>query len=83
MTKAVAFWIALAAQLLIGFFYLIAGLMVPPPALQLLWAWWGVLLVLLIIKRDVLPVIISVPLVAGGSWFLILWFGEAYLQWTA
>jgi hypothetical protein len=83
MTKTVAFWIALAAQLVIGFFYLIAGLMVTPPALQLLWVWWGVLLLLLIIKREVVTVIIAVPLVAGITWVLALWFGDAYLGWTA
>jgi len=80
---AVAFWIALLVHLVIGFFYLVSGLVVPMPPLLLMWAWWLVLLAVLILKRGIPRVLVGIPVVALGSWFLILWFGGRYLGWTA
>lgn len=77
------FWIALLVHLVIGFFYLVSGLLVPLTPLILLWAWWLVLLAVLVLRRDIPRFVIGIPVVAVASWFLVLWLGDRYLGWTA
>ncbi len=72
------------AHLVVGHFYLVSGLVVPPYALIPLWIWWGVLtwlLVRLAVRRSWWGLL--VPVVAFGSWLAILHLGGRFLGWTA
>ena len=78
----VAAIVAGAALLVVGFFYLASGLLVPGPFLVLLWLWWAVLAwVLVRLARTRSWWVLAVPLVAGASWWLVLTAGEAWLGW--
>ena len=73
-----------AAHLVVRFFYASAGLIVPGPALLVLWAVWALLawwLIVLARQRSwwtpVVPVA-AVALLAG-----VITFGESVLGWTA
>jgi len=71
-------------HLVIGYFYLVSGLVVPFYALVPLWAWWlflAVLLVRLAIRGSWWAV--AIPLVAAVSWFLVVFGGGQLLGWTA
>ena len=90
-TETVRSRLALAAaalagvlHLLVGYIYLISGLAVPFYALLPLWLWWLVLafwLVRLAVQRSVW--VLAVPVVAGGTWLVVVLFGGELLGWTA
>jgi hypothetical protein len=70
------------AHLVVGYFYLVSGLVVPGYALIPLWVWWALLAWLLVglaVRRSWWTSV--VPVVACGSWWLLLWFGETVLGW--
>lgn len=76
--------VAGAAHLLIGYFYLVSGLVVPSYALIPLWIWWLVLaglLMRLAIQRSWWSAVI--PFVAAATWVLVVRGGGALLGWTA
>ena len=78
----VAAIVAGAALLVVGFFYLASGLLVPGPALVPLWLWWVVQAwVLVRLARARSWWVLAVPLVAAGSWWLVVTAGEAWLGW--
>lgn len=76
--------LGIVLYLVAGFFYLVSGLVVPPPWLLLLWLIWllGVypLIVVFQRRRGWTPL---VAVAAGVVWFLFLTIGEALLDWTA
>lgn len=64
--------------------YLPAGLVAPPWGVIGLWAWWIVLLVAAIRVRRRRPYFVgALPVIAIGSWFLVLLVGDVLLGWTA
>ncbi len=73
-----------ALHLVVGYFYLVSGLVVPGYALIPLWIWW-LLLTWLLVRLALrgswwTPV---VPVVAIGTWWLVLVGGEQLLGWQA
>jgi len=76
-------WVGIAMQLLVGFPYLISGLIVPAPYLLGLWLVWvafAVAAVGLLRRRPAMVPL--VPLAAAGSWFGLLALGAHFLHWT-
>ena len=76
--------ISALAHLAVGVFYLSSGLVAPGWAVAVLLVWW----VLLAVQLSRLALRGSwwtpaVPLVAFGSWWLVLAAGERFLHWTA
>ena len=73
-----------ALHLVVGYFYLVSGLVVPGYALIPLWLWWIVLA--LVLFRWAFrgswwtPVI---PVVAAVTWFVVVFGGGALLGWQA
>ena len=82
--KLVLGFVALAAHLVVGFFYLTAGLVAPLYGLIVLWIAWLALLVLAIwmLRRRTLWILL-VPVVAFGILVGGISLGEALLGWTA
>lgn len=78
-------WIVLATSLHLaaGFFYLSSGLVAPLWAVALLLAIWVALAVVLFRMRTAGPKTLLVPLSAAAIWFLTLWLGQTFLNWTA
>jgi hypothetical protein len=71
-------------HLVLGYFYLVSGLVVPFYALLPLWVWWlflAAMLVRLAVRRSWWAV--AVPVVAFVTWVLVLVFGDFVLGWTA
>ena len=74
----------LGLYLLMGFFYLSSGLVVPPPWLWLLWAIWiaGLYpLVTVFRRRRVWTPVVAV--VAAVVWWFYLAAGGTFFNWTA
>lgn len=70
--------------LLVGFFYLSSGLVVPPPWLILLWAIWvaGIYPLMTVFRRRR----VSTPVVAVAAalvWWIYLTVGGTLFGWTA
>lgn len=76
--------LAMAALLVIGFFYVSAGLVAPLWAVILLVIIWVALVVVGIrwFRRHPLRVL-ALPLVAVIIWFGVITLGEQLLGWTA
>ena len=76
--------VGVAAYLVVGFFYLTSGLVVPFPWLAILWAVWlvGLWLVARLTRTWSWWVLAAAPL-AAAFWFLDLSLGERLLGWTA
>lgn len=76
--------LAALAHLVVGFFYLVSGLVAPLWAIVALLVWWVVLawwLVRLALRRSWWTP--AVPVVAFGTWVAVLTLGERLLGWTA
>ncbi len=75
--------VAVALQLVAGFFYLASGLLAPLWAIIVLWAVWLLLLGMLIVTWRRRPWwSLAVGPVAFILWFLALTAGEKFLGWT-
>jgi len=77
-------WIGLALQLLVGFPYLFAGLIVPVPYLfgiWLVWAAFALSALWLFRRRPGLDPLVS--LAALATWYALLGLGSHFLHWTA
>lgn len=76
--------LAAAAHLVVGYFYLVSGLVVPGPALVLLWMFWLALAAwlvrLAVVRSWWTPV---VPVLAAAVLVLALVVGDAVLGWQA
>jgi hypothetical protein len=77
-------FVGIAAHLVVGYFYLAAGLVVPLYGIIIFWVLWAALLGLAIwwLRRH--PVwILAIPIVAAGILFGGIALGEAVLGWSA
>lgn len=73
-----------AAQLGVGFFYLLSGLVAPTWAVVVLLLWWVVLTAVGVrLARRRSPLGLLVPLVAAVSWWTAITLGGRYLGWVA
>lgn len=76
-------WLGIVLQLLVGFPYLVSGLIVPSPYLFGLWLLWftfmGTALWLVRTRPALVPL---VPVAAFTTWFALLALGTHYLHWT-
>jgi hypothetical protein len=81
--RTVAVVVGIAAHLAVGFFYLVAGLVVPWPALLLFWAFWIFLLVMAVRHRDRPGWVLATPVVAAVALLAAVSLGDALLGWTA
>ena len=73
-----------AAHLVVGYFYLVSGLVAPLYAVVLLLIWWGVQAWYLVrLARRGSWWTPLVPVVAAASWWLVLMFGGYVLGWQA
>ena len=77
------FVVACILQAVVGFMYLLSGLVAPLYGVVILWAIWIAATVVLVRYRKRGPVILLVPIVSGAIWFAILSIGDAFLDWTA
>jgi len=77
-------FVGIAAHLVVGYFYLVAGLVTPVYGLVVLWILWLALLAVAIwmLRRHPLWVL-AVPLVALGILVGVTAFGGAFLGWSA
>ncbi len=70
-------------HVMILYFYLVAGLVVPGPYLFLLWATWVVLLVLAIRARTNPWYVLATPFIAAAVWIAVVFGLGSALNWTA
>ena len=74
----------IAAHIVVGYFYLVAGLVTPFYGLIVLWVVWVALLVLAIWMLRRRPLLaLAVPLVALGILVGVTALGGAFLGWSA
>jgi hypothetical protein len=80
----VAAVVAGVAHLLVGYVYLISGLVVPFYALLPLWAWW-IFLVVTLVRLAIRGSwwVLAVPAVAAVTWIVVVLGGGELLNWTA
>lgn len=77
-------WIGIAGLVVVLWFYLTSGLVVPWWALALLCAAWVCMLVLSIRWATSRPyVVLAMPLIALALWLVVISVGAAMLGWTA
>ena len=83
-------WGARAATLLgfallalVGFVYLVSGLVVPAPWLLVVWAVWVASAAFAVHNRHRPGIVLAVPVVAMVLWVAILSAGGAFLDWSA
>jgi hypothetical protein len=81
--RTVALVIGLAGHLAVGVFYLAIGLVVPGLAIPFFWAFWILLLVLAVKRRDNPVWVLLTPVVAAAVVFAAVSVGEAVFGWTA
>jgi hypothetical protein len=75
--------VGIGLYLVIGFFYLSSGLMVPGPWLFILWAiWLAGIYVLVVVFRRRRAWTPLVAVAAAGVWWIYLTVGEAVFGWT-
>lgn len=83
MWPTIARILGFALMVPIAFLYVTSGLIVPGAFLFFLWALWGGLLVIAIVKRHDWRIVLATPFVAAVVWFLIVFAGSELLGWTA
>ncbi|MER7459838.1 hypothetical protein [Micromonospora sp. NPDC126480] len=77
-------WLGLAAHLVLAFFYVVSGLVVPAWALAgLLVIWLALLAVAIRLLRQRPAFVPLVPLAAVLIWLAVVSAGDAWLDWTA
>ena len=77
-------FVGIAAHLVVGYFYLAAGLVVPLYGIVIFWIVWAALLALAIWLLRRHPVwILAIPIVAVGILFGGIALGGALLGWSA
>jgi hypothetical protein len=81
--RTVAFVVGLAGHLAVGVFYLAVGLVVPGLAIPFFWAFWILLLVLAVKRRDNPVWVLLTPVVAAAVVLAAVSVGEAVFGWTA
>ena len=80
----VAWWVGLAAHLLMGIWYAASGLVAPPWAVTVLLAIWVALLIVGLRLRTRRPWwMLAVPVLDVAIWVAVVSAGETFLGWTA
>ena len=80
--RTVVGWAGLGLHLLVGFPYLVSGLIVPHPAVELLWALWALFFAGALVLMNRRPVFVPlIPLTALAAWSAILAYGTSQLNW--
>ncbi|SNT49591.1 hypothetical protein SAMN05421812_107225 [Asanoa hainanensis] len=77
-------WVGIVAHVVVLFFYVVSGLVMPAWAVGVLVVIWaGLLAVAIALLRTRPPWTLVVPLVAVVVWFAVVSAGDAWLGWTA
>lgn len=84
VAQRVAASVGVVGMLAVAPFYIASGLVAPLWAILLLWLFWLALAVLAVRWFRTRPwVVLVLPLVAAGVWWLTLTLGERLLDWQA
>jgi hypothetical protein len=70
-------------HLVVGFFYLVSGLLVPGPGVALLLLLWIGMLAVQIVRRRQPKVVLGIPFIAAAVWFVVVEGGSRLFGWTA
>ena len=77
-------WIGIAGHVVVGYLYLVSGLVVPAWALGVLFViWLGLLWLAISLLRRRPAWTLLVPVGAVAIWLAIVSAGDAWLGWTA
>lgn len=68
---------------MVGFVYLVSGLVVPVQWLAGVWAVWIALAAFAVRNRHRPGIVLAIPVVAMVLWVAILSAGGAFLDWSA
>jgi len=80
----IAWWVGLAAHLVMGFYYAVSGLLAPLWAVAGLLVIWVILLVVGLRLRNRRPWwMLAVPVADLVIWLIVITAGEVFLGWTA
>lgn len=83
-TRQVLTVVAFLLMAPIGFFYISTGLVAPAPDLFGAYALFAVLVAVMVaLARRRSWWVLTMPVVAAGAWFLMLWLGETFWGWSA
>ena len=82
-TAIVVAVVGFVVHVVVGFWILVGGLIMPPWAVLAMMVLWGVALVLAIRWRGRPVLVLAVPVVTFAIWFLVAWAGDTFLGWTA
>ncbi|MDQ3784425.1 MAG: hypothetical protein M3360_06040 [Actinomycetota bacterium] len=69
-------------HVLVGFIYVSSGLIVPGLYLFALWALWGALLALAILKRENALYVFATPFIAAALWLVVVPGLGGLFDWT-
>jgi hypothetical protein len=72
-----------ALHLVVGFFYISAGLVVPGPWLFALWALWGAMAALAVARRQQPLFVLATPFAALVLLVVVASLGGRFLGWQA
>lgn len=82
--EKIARWLGVALMVVVGWMYLVSGLVAPMWAVIALLVVWGVIFGFAIKVWARHPWwVLAAPLVALAVWFVTLWVGGEFLGWTA
>ncbi len=81
--RTVAFVVGIVAHLGVGVLYLAVGLVVPGLAIPFFWAFWILLLVMAVRRRENPGWVLATPVVAAAALLAAVSLGEAVFGWTA
>jgi hypothetical protein len=78
--RVASYVVGFGLHVAVGWLYMSAGLVVPPPFLFVLWAAWGAFLVTAILRRRPLYVL-ATPFLAVGFWIVFVLGLGTLLDW--
>jgi hypothetical protein len=81
--EVIAIVFGVLLHLVVGFFYLVSGLVAPLWALAVLWVIWLALAYLMWRWRTKPFVVLAIPFVAAAIWWGVITLGDVLLGWTA
>ncbi len=82
--QTTARWVGLLLFLIVGWLYLLSGLLAPPWAVGILWVVWLIMLVAIARAWRTRPWrVLAAPVVAYAIWAAVMLAGDFFLGWTA